>query len=481
MWRVWPVVYAMMDNETKPMKKLINHSSKRATAGLLIVLASLSSSRAALLRVPADFLTIQAAVDASVSGDEIKIAAGVYTNQVVITDKSLTLSGPGAILRATPGMSQPYLSLGVSHCPLLGILRSDVVVSGLAFEGERSGDGQPGTFKAISFIGSNGRVEDCRVTGFRGSTLESARGAAGVVAINFLDLGTGVVNVEVLRNTFADNATSVWLGGDAPGGQVPFEPGLLRTTFAVSDNTILGNGPDTEGRQLGILIYAGAAGEVRRNIVTDHAYVGTNDPVPFSAGILADDGEDFLLGAPLVALQRIHFEGNILRNNQIDLLLLRGDESTIVNNQFEVAAAGLRPTGLAFSGDDVLVTSNRFSDLETGILLFGDDPEYGTYLGIASNAVLIANGFCNVATNIVVEQYATHTEQETVECPPPKLDIRAVQLSWPYSYSGYSVQAAPAAEGPWSTLDTTPSLQDKQHAVVIQADNDQQFFRLVNH
>ena len=116
---------------------------------LAFVLASAIRGSATVLHVPADCSTIQAAVDAAASGDEIQIAAGVYTNQVVVTNKNLTLSGsPGAVLRATPGMQQS-LAPNSGWVPLLGILESDVVVSGLAFEGERMADSEPNSLVAI--------------------------------------------------------------------------------------------------------------------------------------------------------------------------------------------------------------------------------------------------------------------------------------------------------------------------------------------
>jgi hypothetical protein len=118
--------------------------------------------------------------------------------------------------------------------------------------------------------------------------------------------------------------------------------------------------------------------------------------------------------------------------------------------------------------------------METGILLGGDDYDFGTCLGFASNAVLIANGFCNVATNYVLETLTTYSPDPPIPltCPCPTLDIRAVQLSWPYSYNGYSVETAPAPDGPWKPSDATVFLQDGRNSVVIPAENGQQFFRL---
>jgi len=73
---------------------------------------------------------------------------------------------------------------------------------------------------------------------------------------------------------------------------------------------------------------------------------------------------------------------------------------------------------------------------------------------------------------------SSHTEQGTLTCPGTKLDIRTGQFSWPYSYNGYSVQTVPAVNGPWSTSDATPVLQDGKNTIITPVDSDNQFFRL---
>ena len=397
------------------MKRLTIVRSKSAAAGLAFAVATTVTIRAAVINVPADYSTIQTAVDAAASGDEIQIAAGVYTEQVVIANKNLTLSGsPGAVLRATPGMQQS-LAPNSFFTPLLGIFESEVVVSGMTFEGERLGDSQTNDFIGIQFLAASGRVEDCLITGFRGSTLATGFSlwGLGISANNPHRFGVGSVDIQVLRSTFAENTVSIELFGDAPAGpNAPWNPDLLSTTFTVDDNTIVGNGPDATGRQNGIEIHAGAGGEVKRNIITDYAYTGTAEAVPFSFGIQASDSIDFDRGAPLAALQPVQYEGNILLNNQIDTALLRADDSTIVNNSFEGTAPGYRAGGLYFSGDNVKVVANRFSEMDTGVLLFGNDWDYGTFLGITTDAILFANQFCGVADPIHIEELVTGTKEQ---------------------------------------------------------------------
>ena len=114
---------------------------------------------------------------------------------------------------------------------------------------------------------------------------------------------------------------------------------------------------------------------------------------------------------PLAALQPIRFEGNILRDNQLHMTLLRVDGSSLVNNSFEGTAPGVRPTGLMFSGDNVQVAANRFSDMPLGVLLLGDDPDFGTYLGLATNAKLLGNQFCRVTEPILSEPLVTGAQE----------------------------------------------------------------------
>ncbi len=282
------------------------------------------------------------------------------------------------------------------------------------------------------------------------------------------------MNIQVLRCTFADNARSIQLQGVRPitAGEPLEDPTLLRTTISVYDNTIIGNGPDPTGPQLGITIWEGVGGEVKRNIITDHSWVDpTAEPPAFTEGLYASG----LLGP----LPPLHIEGNIFRNNQVHCLLLNADGSVVMNNSIEGTAPGARPTGLAFSGENVLVVGNQFSDMETGVVLLGDDPDFGTSPGIASNATLVDNGFFNVDTNYDFQPLATYDLQGTLTCPEPTLDmVQAILLSWSFAYDGYSVESADSPDGPWTALDATVFRQNGMNYLIVPSDGTQEFFRL---
>lgn len=98
--------------------------SRQILLRALALLAAGSLPRAAaagLLRVPQDHPTIQAAVEASLPGDEIRIARGTYAEAVTLSGKTgLLIRGRGAVLDPGGGA----LALTLVGC-------SDVVIEGL--------------------------------------------------------------------------------------------------------------------------------------------------------------------------------------------------------------------------------------------------------------------------------------------------------------------------------------------------------------
>ena len=62
-----------------------------ALALLILVPGSPASSWAAVIQVPGDFSTIQAAINAAASGDEIEVAPGTYTEVIAFQGKAVTL------------------------------------------------------------------------------------------------------------------------------------------------------------------------------------------------------------------------------------------------------------------------------------------------------------------------------------------------------------------------------------------------------
>ena len=136
-------------------------------------------------------------------------------------------------------------------------------------------------------------------------------------------------------------------------------------------------------------------------------------------------------------LQPLEIEGNTLRDNQIHIALIKGDNSVVRNNRCQGTAPGILPLGLAVSGTNVTIANNQFEDMPEGIRLLGDDPDFGTILGIAVNAQVTSNRFCNVTTHI-----------KSSPSLPPRRQARCLAL-----VSSNALTIAPAVLVSWPVED----------------------------
>ncbi|HEY5914064.1 MAG TPA: right-handed parallel beta-helix repeat-containing protein [Verrucomicrobiae bacterium] len=364
------------------------------------------SVAAATLRVPADYTTIQAAVNAAApAGDEILIASGVYTQQVFITQKKLTLTGsPGTVLEAWTGMSQ------IPGAPVYTLVwvttNADVVIRNIEFDGKRLAASMPRMgagvgLEGVHFFGASGRVENCVFRSFRGlnnlgTTIVPPLGGRGFALLAFNPVGTtpGVVHLQVLNCTFSDTAQSMNFAGDYGPG--PFDPSLLRVTFAVEGNTVAGVGP-TDDFQWGILVLGGASGVIKNNRILDHQK-NTSGGI-WSLAIRACPD------APIVApLQPLRIEGNTFVGNQKHLALILGDNSQVINNVFDGTGTTLPSDGIWLTGSNVLTGINRFTNLNTGVYLLANNPQWGgSQSGVAVDPSLLANQFCGVSIPVTTD------------------------------------------------------------------------------
>lgn len=374
----------------------------KTIALLALIIAFAANTGAVELQVPTDYATIQEAVNVAAAGDTIRIWAGDYFEQVLITNKtSLTLAGEsGAVLHAIPGMNRTLLPYGSASFSVLGIVRSAVVITGLTFDGENLADRYT-IFTGIDYLGSSGRVENCAVRRFRRQALAgfSTFDLRGMSIWNGVSLRTPTVNVGVFNSTFEDNQTSILVSGDED------YPSSLRTSFIIQGNTVTGFGPIAMAVD-GIVIYSSAGGEVSRNTIRNHLYTGPGQL--FSGGIAAFDGR-----FRFVPLQAVRYEGNTFSNNTVHLAAVAANGSQVLNNVFDRAIPGFFPWAVGFSGASILVANNDFSDMTTGIALFGGQ----TYPsgGHATNPKLISNWFCNVTQPIRIETLVTGLQQQGTE------------------------------------------------------------------
>jgi nitrous oxidase accessory protein NosD len=449
-------------------RSIIRKTSTLAT--LVLLFGAVASANAADLRVPLDYPTIQAAVNAAHTNDTIQIASGVYTGQVQIISKVITLAGqPGTILRATTNMSEFPGSVRPS-IPIMACRSSKVTLRGLTFEGERLAERFAGfgVLQGIYLQQSSANVVDCAFYGFRESTPGTK--LASAIAVYNTQSNAPEVDLRIIRNTFADNYEGVYFIGSGSRTNI---------NVTVENNTVVGPGPlKTADTIFGILIREGASGRIAGNTVSGYSYVGTGADFPLSIGILATSEANY--PAFGIALPVI-IEGNTLRDNQIHIYLVKADKSIVRNNRFQGTAAGIIPVGLAVTGKDLIITNNQFEEMEEGIRVGGTDPNFGDILGATVNAQVTSNRFCQVIRPVTMQRGASATETGRLLCPFPSPTLAiasAVLLSWPGEDNGWTVESASRVDGPWTQSEATAFMQSGRHSIAEPTDSTGRLFRL---
>ena len=228
------------------------------------------SPQATVLKVPRDYATIQAAVNAASTGDTIKVAAGVYNENVVISTSALRLKGEGAVIDGAGLTGTGILVIGTAAQPL-----ADVEVSGFEVRGFQRG--------IVLQLTTRGRVSGNDV-----HDNNKWPGAAGA-----LDQAIGI---DLVTATFSDVSENSVHNNGAGG----IQPHVGSTNNVVHGNNIFENGAllttDMSGR--GVLV-TGA---------------GTIDNEIRSNKILRNFGRGIMIGRPVGT---VPITGNLVLQNKL--------------------------------------------------------------------------------------------------------------------------------------------------------------------
>ncbi len=290
-----------------PRAAAIGRRSRVALAGLIgavtLLAAAPSPASAATVTVCASgctYTAIQPAVTAALSGDTISVAAGTYTEQVVI-DKNLTLTGAGsgttiiqapAVLVNSPTGTKEIVSV-------TGSITAEI--SGFTVQGPVTGI----NFGIYVLAGATANIHDNTIKDIRNAPFD---GIQTGVAIR-----VGRYNTQTGTATITNNTVI----GYQKGGISVRNTGSSAT---ITGNTVTGAGPTSITAQNGILIDYGATATINTNTVTGNAYDG---PAGTTAiGIGADSaGSGVVIG------------GNIVNNNSANIHDLNSNAIQITDNQ----------------------------------------------------------------------------------------------------------------------------------------------------
>jgi hypothetical protein len=282
--------------------------------------------------VPSEYPTIQAAVDAAQPGDLVRIAPGIYREEVVVPadKKDVVLRGldrnrvildggdgrrhEGIVVHAggvaienltvrgygSDGILFTPPAAEVKPQPLKGWRVSYVTVARNALHGVDALTAEGGTIDHVWASGQGGsalQIARCLPCDARVDASVAEKSDAGFEGA---DAGG---NIVVARSTFRDNRVGVLL--ESAAGDPPYH----QQDTAVVGNLIAGNDDrraaghgDAFG--IGVLVRGGLRDGLARNLVTGHSGVG----------ILVTSSHEVPSG-------EVSVQGNVLRHNGVDLAL----------------------------------------------------------------------------------------------------------------------------------------------------------------
>lgn len=293
---------------------------RSALVALLLLLATSSSSWAAVLQVGRDAQTVQATIDLSADGDVVEVPKGTWTGNVIV-NRRITLRGTGGVLDGegkgivvtldAPGAVVEDLTIRGSGDNLLG--RPDC---GVYVEPEATGA-----------IVRNNLVEDSTF----GIWIHRTKGAQVV--------GNRIIGRGHLRPTDRGNGIQL------------FDSSKL----IVRDNHV------TESRD-GIYVSAVEDSLIENNLVEDQRY-GVHYMFSHRNTLRNNRSLNNLSGFALMQSGELLVENNLAKGNKRDGILFRDAQScTIRNNTVEDNGQGL----FFFSSTDNIIKGNRIIHNEVG-------------------------------------------------------------------------------------------------------------------
>jgi hypothetical protein len=369
------------------------------TVNACIYLASVvlgaATAIAGELLVPAQFATIQSAIDAAQRGDVVVIAAGVYTEKLIIA-KSVELSGePGVILdggkvvqsiltiSAGPVTLEGLTFRNAYHKSAVWITDASVTIRDCTFtdnDGDAGGVG--GAIRLQAFAPHVSSVEDCEFTGNHagtgGAIWQQGTGQLNVTGTQFagnwakLDGGAAWVrNAKLQSCDFVNNHASI-LSSSGKGGAIRVL--IASSILEIHDCHFQGNSRTA-------VYMAGSQATVTESTFLNNDAGGSANDLTLGGGFCCVAG---------LAMSDCNFSGNHAWHGGAFYVAGETKQVTVVNCDFS--------ENTAFSGGGVGFLSGAATSHFTGCTFTGNVAEYnvGGFGAVAS--VVVED--CLIADNV---------------------------------------------------------------------------------
>lgn len=307
--------------------------------------------------------TVQGGVNIVASGGTVNVAAGTYTEQVLVNNMDgLTIEGAGEALVTIKAIPNLVSILGTDRKPVLAVSDSDnVTVKNLTLDGDGTGNTNNRLF-GLFYLNSSGLIDHVTAKAMRHTPLNGVQGGVGIYVYN---------TDSVARTVTATNNTAI---DYQKGGLVFNGVGL---TAVVDKNTATSIGATPITAMNGIQIGYGANATVTRNTVSGHSYINPPNPTTVwtAAGILlydatAEVSSNILTGNQVgISTDSSDFtaERNYITGGEFGLDIYNGTADIFANN-ITSNDYGVQVSTYGVDGTvDAFITHNRFFNNDTGV------------------------------------------------------------------------------------------------------------------